>query len=265
MLIAVVGEGYCFAIDAVSYVAVVVSLLMMRDLRAGRVKPPVQTSVLAELAEGFRYVSRFLPVRSSLLLLALVSLMGMPFTVLMPAVATQVLHGGPHLLGFLMASSGAGAVLGALYMASRKDVLGLDKLLPRAAGIFGLSLVAFGFARVPWVALPLLALVGGGFMVQMAATNTLIQTLVTEDLRGRVMAFYTMAFLGTAPLGSLLAGTVAARAGTSITITGGGIICSLGAVVFALRLPRIREAGRKVFLERGIMVAVETDANAHSV
>ncbi len=202
ILIASVGEGWCFLVDAISYVAVIASLLAMRIPRETRVR--AASRLMEELGTGFRYVRDFMPIRTALLLLALVSTMGMPYAVLMPAFATDVLHGGPHTLGFLMAASGTGALAGAVYLASRRSVLGLGRVIAVAVMVFGGALVGFGLSRSFWLSLTLLPLVGAGFMVALASTNTIVQTIVEEHLRGRVMAFYTMAFLGTAPIGSLL-------------------------------------------------------------
>jgi MFS family permease len=217
--------------------------------------------VLDELRVGFRYVSRFAPVRSALVLLSLVSIMGMPYTVLMPALATNLLHGGPHTLGFLMTASGVGALAGALYLASRRTVLGLGLVMVWSTTVFGAGLVAFSFARTLWVALAILPAVGAGMMITMAATNTVLQTVVTEELRGRVMAFYTMAFLGTAPIGSLLAGVAGERVGTATTILIGGVSCLAAAGWFALRLPALRTEVRPIYLERGVLAAAEVDAS----
>lgn len=253
VIIAAVGEGWCFMIDAISYVAVIGSLLAMRIAAA----PPRATggSMLGDLATGFRYVAGFPPVRTALTLLAIVAAMGMPYTVLMPVVATNVFHGGAHTLGFLMTASGVGAVAGALYLASRPNVLGLGRVMVVSTFAFGAGLVAFGLVRVLWLALLVLPVVGAGFMVQMASTNTILQTITEERLRGRVMSFYTMAFLGTAPIGSLIAGVAATHIGAQATIIVGGIACLLGAVWLAVRLPTLREHVRPIYVERGILSA----------
>jgi MFS family permease len=262
IIIAAVGEGWCFMIDAISYVAVIASLLAMR-------LPPLPRrggggAIFKELRTGFQYVTRFMPVRTALLLLALVSLMGMPYTVLMPMIATQTLHGGAHTLGFLMTASGLGAVGGALYLASRRSVLGLGRVMVLATLAFGIGLVGFSQARSLWAALLVLPVVGAGMMIEMASTNTILQTIVEEELRGRVMAFYTMAFLGTAPIGSLLAGIVANRVGASPTILLGGVACIAGGVWLALRLRGMRELVRPIYIERGIISAVQADAGTAS-
>jgi MFS family permease len=250
-LIAAVGEGWCFMADAVSYLAVIASLLAMRVTPTRR--PRQATRLLEELAAGFRYVSEFTPIRTVLLLLAVVSTMGMPYAVLMPAVAAKILHGGPHTLGLLMTASGLGALGGAFYLAWRQTILGLGRVIVIASAVFGLGLVAFGLSRSLWLSLLILPLVGAGFMVSLAATNTIIQTITQEHLRGRVMAFYTMAFLGTAPIGSLLAGVLADRLGEPTTIILGGGVCLAGSAWFATRLPRMRELIRPIYLRQGII------------
>ena len=257
-LIAAVGEGWCFALDAASYVAVIASLLAMRVATTSR--PRAGTRLREELGAGFRYVAGSVPIRTLLLLLALVSTMGMPYTVLMPAIATRALHGGPHTLGFLMTASGIGALAGAFYLASRESVLGLGRAILIATTTFGVGLVAFSLARSLWVALICLPLVGGGMMIATAATNTIVQTIVDEEMRGRVMAFYTMAFLGSAPIGSLIAGVLAARIGPQSTVLLGGLACLCAALWFAMRLPVLRRVARRVYVAKGILPAEERTA-----
>jgi len=251
ILIAAAGEGWCFTLDGFSYLAVIGSLLAMRLRPAG--PRPAAKRVHEELGEGFRYAFGFAPIRSVLLLLALVSLMGMPYTVLMPVMAADVLHGGPHALGFLMGATGIGALCGAVYLASRRSVLGLGRLIPLAAVLFGCGLIAFSRSRSLPLSLGLMVVTGVGFMVQMASSNTVVQTIVREQMRGRVMSFYTMAFMGTAPFGSLLAGALASRIGVPNTILVGGGTCILGGLVFGSRLPRLRELVTPIYVERGIL------------
>jgi MFS family permease len=259
IIIALVGEGWCFMIDAISYIAVIASLLAMRVAAT----PPRTSSesVIDELRTGYRYVTGFPPVRTALTLLAIVSAMGMPYTVLMPVIASRVLHGGPHTLGFLMTASGLGAVAGALYLASRRSVLGLGRVMVVATLAFGSGMIAFGLARSLWLALLILPIAGGGFMIEMASTNTILQTITKEELRGRVMAFYTMAFLGTAPIGSLLAGIVASRIGAPATIIAGGVAILAGGAWLAFRLPTLREHIRPIYREMGIIAAVQADVS----
>ncbi|HJP85334.1 MAG TPA: MFS transporter [Gemmatimonadaceae bacterium] len=263
ILIAAFGEAWCFTVDAISYVAVIASLVAMRLDKPSAA--PRDTRVWEELRAGFRYVAHFEPTRDSLLLLALVATMGMPYAVLMPAIASEVLHGGPHTLGYLMTASGVGALAGAFYLASRRSVLGLGRAIVIASITFGLSLVAFSFSRRLWLSLLLLPFVGGGMMVEMASTNTILQTIVDDSMRGRVMAFYTMAFLGTAPLGSLLAGFAAAHIGPMETIFVGGLSCILGGALFAMRLPTLRAHVRPIYIERGILVAAEIEGGSKSL
>jgi MFS family permease len=251
LIIGAVGEAWCFLLDGLSYVAVIASLLAMQVvLRKREVRT---TALIEEMRIGFRYVSRFPPVRSALLLLALVSTMGMPYTVLMPAIARNVLHGDSHTLGYLMTATGAGALAGALYLATRRTVVGLGKVIAIAAGTFGVGLVLFSFSRNLLLSLVLLPIAGAGMMVTMASTNTFLQTIVDERLRGRVMAFYAMAFLGTAPIGSLIAGVAADRIGPTNTVMLGGLACMAGGAWFALRLPKFRALVRPIYIERGIL------------
>jgi predicted MFS family arabinose efflux permease len=177
----------------------------------------------------------------------------MPYSVLMPVFAGRVLHGGPHTLGFLMAASGLGALCGALYLASRSSVLGLGRIIPLSAAGFGLGLVLFSRSHWLWASLPLMFISGMGMMVQMASSNTVLQTIVDEDKRGRVMSFYTVAFVGTAPFGSLLAGFVASRVGAPDTLIAGGAACILGALVFTRSLPRLRGLVAPIYRRLGIL------------
>ena len=251
--IAVVGEAWCFMIDAISYIAVIASLLAMTITAAEVEKVVRNLNVRQQLAEGWRYVYNNPAISKILLLLAVVSLVGMPYTVLMPIFATEILHGGPYTLGFLMAASGTGALTGAFFLAARKSVLGLGRFIPGMAALFGTGLVLFSFSRMIWLSLILMFFTGLGFMVQMAVSNTLIQTIVEEDKRGRVMSFYTMAFMGTAPFGSLLAGSIAERIGAPHTLLIGGTGCVIGAIWFYQALPRLRQFVRPIYKEKGII------------
>ena len=257
LVIAAVGEGWCFMIDAISYLAVIASLLMM-SLTTRASLTTRGANMLRQLREGWTYAANFAPIRNVLLLLALVSLVGMPYTVLMPIFASKILHGGPNVLGLLMAASGVGALIGAMFLAARKTVLGLGKFIPIMAGTFGAGLVAVSFTRVVWLAAILMVVTGLGFMVQMAVSNTVLQTIVDEDKRGRVMSFYTMAFMGTAPFGSLLAGSVAERIGVPYTLMFGGIGCVVGALWFARSLPSLRKDVRPIYVKIGILPEVAT-------
>ncbi|HSS50804.1 MAG TPA: MFS transporter [Thermoanaerobaculia bacterium] len=254
VLIAAVGEGWCFFWDAVSYLAVIASLLLMR-LPPRPKRQAARSKVLPELREGLAYVAASPPIRSILLLLALVSLVGMPYTVLMPVFASTVLHGGPHTLGFLMAATGVGALLGAVFLARRRSVLGLGKVIPTTAALFGASLAAFSLSRFLGLSLVLLLFTGVGFMVTMSASNTVLQTLVEDNKRGRVMSLYTMAIMGMTPFGSLLAGGLASRIGAPRTLLFGGLGCIAAALWFTLLLPKLRERVRPIYVEMGILPA----------
>jgi MFS family permease len=233
ILIATVGEGMCFLLNAVSYVAVIAALMAMsmapKYIRAQR------AHIWQAWREGVTYAFGSPPIRSVLLLLAVVSFMGMPYATLLPIFAQEVLHGGAQTLGFLMAAAGIGALAGAMFLASRESVLGLETVLVVAAAIFGAGLIAFSLSRVFWVSFGLMIVSGFGMMVHMAAANTLVQTFVDDDKRGRVMSLHTMAVRGMVPLGSLIAGALASQIGAPATLTLGGICCVLGACIVASR------------------------------
>ncbi len=245
------GEGYCFLIDGISYLAVIASLLMMRVTMAASL--PSKASMLQQLKDGWTYVTGFPPVRTILSLFASISLMGMPFMVLMPIFAAQVLHGGPHTLGFLLGASGVGALISAVSLALRKTVRGLTTMIQLSAALFGLGLIGFGLSRFFPLSLLLMLIVGFGMMQGMAASNTVIQTLVRDDKRGRVMSFYTMAFMGMAPFGSLLAGSLAHRLGAPHAVMITGAFCVAGSIWFTTQLKSIRQAMRPIYIELGII------------
>ena len=250
IVIAAVGEGWCFAIDGVSYTAVVASLLMMHVASA---EPRRSVSMLEQLKEGWSYVTTFKPIRTILQLFALMSLMGMPFMVLMPIFAAQVLHGGPHTLGFLTGASGVGALISAVSLALRKSVRGLTTMIQISAALFGCGLILFGFSSNLFLSLALMLVVGFGMMQGLAASNTVIQTLVPEDKRGRVMSYYTMAFVGMTPFGSLLAGGLAHRFGAPHTVMITGAFCVAGSVWFTTQLKSVRAVMRPIYIEMGIV------------
>jgi MFS family permease len=267
LVIAATNEGWCFFIDGVSYIAVIASLLMMQ-LNVAAVRRAA-TSTFHEMKEGWSYVSGFLPIRTILMLFAVVSLMGMPFVVLMPIFAANVLHGGAHTLGFLMGAMGVGALISALSLAARKSVRGLIRIIPFAAVVFGLGLIGFGLSHSFWLSMLTVLIAGMGMMQGMAASNTIIQTLVSEDKRGRVMSYYTMAFVGMAPFGSLLAGTMASAipptpiwivkgmvlTGAQWTVIINGLVVVVGAAWFFSRLPAVRDVVRPIYQEMGIIPA----------
>ena len=249
--IASVGEGWCFLLNGLSYIAVILALLSMR------LKPHYRTEhqdgYLASIREGFAYAYRFPPMRAILLLIALVSLVGLPYSVLMPVFARDVLHGNAQTLGYLMGAVGTGALTGAVYLAARPSVLGLGRLIPIAAGVFGSALICFSFSKSLWLSLVLLFFLGLGMMVQLASSNIMLQTLADDAMRGRVMSLYTMAFLGMTPFGGLLVGFCASHIGVGLTLLLGGAICIAGAGVFAARLPGMRQAIRPVYIKKGIL------------
>jgi MFS family permease len=254
--IAAVGEGYCFLIDGLSYLAVIASLLAMK-------LPPIKTervaaSLFVQLKEGWTYVSTFAPIRTVLLSFAIISFMGVPYTVLMPIFATKVLHGGPHTLGFLMGAAGVGSVVSALWLAARKSVRGLYRVIPTVAAVFGLGLIAFSFSRNYWLSLALMGVTGFGMLQFAAASNTVIQTIVEEDKRGRVMSYYMMAYMGASPFGSLLAGSLAPVIGAPGTVLLCGVGCVAGAAWFWFQLPKLRPVIRPIYQRLGILAeAVE--------
>lgn len=251
LLIATVGEGICFLLNGISFFAVLAALMAMKIEPISREEK--DRHVLEGLKEGFSYAFGFAPIRSLLLLLALISLMGMPYTVLMPIFAGKILNGGPQTLGFLLGASGVGALSGAVYLASRKTILGLGRVIVVSAGLFGAGLIAFSFSRALWLSLIVMMVTGFGMMVQMASSNTVLQTLVEEDKRGRVMSFFTMAVMGTVPFGNLLSGTLASWIGAPETVMLGGILCILGAILFSRKLPSLRQMVRPIYIRKGIL------------
>lgn len=255
ILIATVGEGICFLLNGLSFIAVIMSLLAMKIIpkKSQRKSTPVWQG----LKEGFDYAFGFSPIRSMLLLLALVSLMAMPYMVLMPAFARDILHGDAHTYGFLMAAEGFGALAGAIYLASRKSVLGLERIIVIGSGLFGMGLIIFSLSRVYWLSLLLMIFVGFGIMLSVVPCNTALQTIVEEDKRGRVMSFFTMAFFGMMPFGSLLAGSLANKIGAPATIMIGGISCILGSALFAIKLSSFRSLMRPIYVKKGIILEDE--------
>jgi MFS family permease len=246
VLVATVGEGWCFFANGISYLAVIVGLLLMKIKALERIHLPGST--LASIIEGFRYVGRTGPVRSLLFLLGLISLLGLPYMVLMPIFADQILHGGARGLGLLMGASGIGALIGALSLAARSGARGLGRVVAFSAAGFGISLILFSFSRSFWLSAALLLPVGFTMIVEMAASNTLIQTLVPDNLRGRVMAVYSMMLMGMAPFGALLAGALAHHLSAPITVALGGAVCIVAAAVFGLRLPVFRREARQMIV-----------------
>ena len=233
ILIAACGEGICFLVNGLSYIAVIYALFSLQIVyRKNEIKGK---AMLEELNEGFLYAFHDPKMRSILLLMALTSIIGIPFIVLIPAYAKDILQGGPQTLGFLMSSMGAGALFGAFYLASRVNVKGLRKNIPLAVCVLGLGLIGLSISHLLWTSLILIFLAGFGMMIQVASSNTWLQTNVDDDKRGRMMSLFAVSFLGMAPFGSLLAGSLAARAGIGLTLLAGGISCILGALIFRFK------------------------------
>ena len=249
ILVAKIGEGWCFAVNAVSYIAVIVGLLLMDVQCERRVS---KNSPLVDIVEGFRWVNGTRVIRALLLLIGLVSLVGMPYTVLMPIFADQILHGGARGLGILMGATGVGALLGALTLAAKTGVTGLGRWVAITCAGFGVSIILFSSSRHFWLSVALLLPAGFSMMLQMACSNTLIQTMVPDRLRGRVMAVYSMMFMGMAPIGALFGGALAHRVGAPITIAVGGVACIIAAIWFGRQLPALRVEARRLIVAQGL-------------
>jgi MFS family permease len=249
ILLAKIGEGWCFGANAISYLAVIAGLFMMRVKCTPRTN---SSSPLADIVEGFRWVNQTQIIKALLLLLGLISLVGMPYTVLMPVFADKILHGGARGLGILMGATGVGALFGALTLASKTGVKGLGRWVAISCGGFGISLLAFAASRNFWLSVVLLFPAGYSMMLEMACSNTLIQTIVPDQLRGRVMALYSMMFMGMAPFGALFGGALADRVGAPITVAAGGVACVLGAIWFGRALPELRIEARRLIVAQGM-------------
>ncbi|HTD61743.1 MAG TPA: MFS transporter [Gemmatimonadaceae bacterium] len=251
LVIGVHGEGWCFLIDGVSYCAVIASLLFMRVSRVDMHR--ASSNMLAQMREGWDYVSTFRPIRTILLFFALLSLMGYSYSVLLPVFAGQILHGDARTLGWLTGASGVGALISALSLTVRKSVLGLTRMLQIASATLGAALIMFGLSRTLWLSLVFMVLVGFGMMQAAAVSNTVIQSLVPEDKRARVMSYYTMAFFGASPFGSLFAGALAHRIGAPATVMLTGACCIAGAIWFTLDLPKVRAIMRPIYQQMGLI------------
>ncbi len=256
VLIAAVGEGMCILINAVSYIAVIASLLLMRLKPLERVKR--EHKVWQSLQEGFGYAYNFSPIRALILIVGLLSLFGMPFSVLLPVYARDILHGGANTLGFLMGASGVGALTGALFLAQRKSVVGLGKVIVFTMLLFGTALIAFSFSKTLYISLLLMLFTGFGMIVSMASCNTLLQTIVDEDKRGRVMSLYATAFMGMAPVGSMLAGSVAELIGVNYTLAACGLLCAISIIPFAVQLGKLRKMVWPIYQRLGIVPEIAT-------
>ncbi|MEY2486558.1 MAG: hypothetical protein QOH39_2206 [Verrucomicrobiota bacterium] len=253
-LLTFVSPAVCFFVNALSYIPVIAALCFMR---VDEYIPTLQrASPLAELIEGIRYTMGFAPIRATLLLVALVSLLGMPYAVLMPIFAAEVLHGGPHTLGLLMTAPGLGALIGTIYLASRKSIVGAGVRIAAGAIIFSVGLIAAGVARDLTFSLIALGFVGLGMIIQLATSNTALQTIVDDDKRGRVMSLYTVSVMGMAPFGSFFGGALAHRVGVPMTFLFGGVICLGGALFFATKIPTLRPMVLPIYRRKGIIPEV---------
>jgi MFS family permease len=257
IVVAAVGEGWCFLLNGMSYVAVIIALLLMKTAPRTDVHPRVST--WHSLIEGFAFAWHTRPIRALLLLLGLVSVMGMPYTVLMPIIADRTLHGGPDAYGLLMSASGTGALAGAAILTLRRHIRGLGQWIAVTAIGFGISLIAFSFSRQLWLSAVLLVPAGFCMMVEMAASNTLIQSMVPDRLRGRVMAVYSMMFMGMAPVGALLAGAIAAPIGAPKTVAIGGAVCIAGGLIFSAKLPHLRGRARELIVAQQVSAGLPAD------
>jgi MFS family permease len=254
IIVAKFGEGICFLVNGISFVAVLIALLFMRIKRAEPAN--IRHHVFSELKEGFSYAFGFPPIRDMLILLAVLSFAIMQYTVLMPVFAKDILKGGSDTLGYLMSSSGIGALIGAIYLASRKSVRGLGKIMEISAFLFGAIIIIFAFSKNFILSMAALLIAGVGFISLIATSNTILQITTDDDKRGRVMSFYTMAFIGIAPFGSLAAGAIAERIGAPLTIMISGIISIICGVILTLRLPRLRQIARPIYIKKGIILEV---------
>ncbi len=257
ILVASIGEGWCFFANSVSYIAVIVGLLLMRIERPARLAQ--SGSPLENILEGFGFVRQTRAVRAILLLLGLVSFVGMPYAVLMPVFAAQILHGGAKALGILMCATGVGALLGAASLAARVGVKGLGRLIALCAGGFGISVILFSFSRIFWLSVVLLVPVGFFIMVQMASSNTMVQVMVPDRLRGRVISVYSMMFMGMAPFGALSAGALAHHIGAPWTVAAGGMLCIAAAIAFGLHIPKLRDETHELIMAQQMAAGLPSE------
>jgi len=262
LIIALFGEGICFLVNGASFFAVIWSLLAM-NIKKQRPKPG-RPRVMKELKEGFRYAFGFEPIRLILIILSITSIMGMAYAVLMPVFARDILKGGPETLGFLMSSGGLGALAATIYLASRKSIVGLGRLIPISTTIFAVSVMLFALSKSLWVSMILLSIGGFGMMVNMAACNTILQTISDDDKRGRVMSFYTMSFMGMAPIGSLASGVLAGHIGVVNTLIIGGAACVAVSIFFARKLPLIKKLIHPIYRKIGIISEIASGLNVAS-
>ena len=262
-LIAAFGEALCFLLNGLSYIAVIAGLRMMRGIqpnpRVGR-----QSVVLENLREGFLYAFGFPPIRALLLLLALISLTGAAYAQLLPIFAAQILHGAARTQGFLVSAVGVGALAGALYLASQTTVRGLGRVIGWAPAVFGAGLIAMGLSSRLWLTLTVMPVIGLGLIIQLAATNTVLQTIIDDDKRGRVMSFYAMSSMGMTPLGSLLAGILAQSIGAPLVVILGGTCCIAGSIAFLRQLPALRKLVHPIYMRKGIIPEVAVGLQSDS-
>lgn len=256
VVVAAIGEGWCFFANAVSYVAVITGLVMMRMER--RQRHSQMPSAMSQIKEGFGFVASERPVYALLALLGVVSLFGMSYSVLMPVFADQILKAGPRGLGLLMGSAGVGALAGAVSLALKREVKGLGRWIMLGATGFGAALIVFGQSRWLWVSCVVLLGAGYAMMVQMSSSNTLIQSMVPDRLRGRVMAIYSATFMGMAPLGALLSGMLAQRVGAPLAVALGGAACIVAGASFGLVLPKLRAHARRLIVAQQAEAAAPT-------
>jgi MFS family permease len=254
IMLATTGEGVCFLINAISYIFVVMSLLMMRIEKRETVKK--KGNLLKDMKEGLDYTFGFAPIKYLLILLAVVNLMGASYQVLVPVFAKEILHGGSDIFGFLMGAAGFGALIGAVYLASRETILKLGRLIPAATALFSIALIVLSFTKLFILSGVMMVFIGLGLMLQTASSNTILQTITDDDKRGRVMSFYTIAIMGTAPFGSLLGGFLAKTIGTPYTMLIGGVVCLAGAALFMKKLPELKSIVRPVYIKMGIIPEV---------
>lgn len=251
IILAALGTGWCFLLNTISFAAILITLMFMKISKEKIIES--ENSPLKDLKEGFAYVFGSVPIRTILMTLAVVSLMGMSFQVLMPIFAKDVLHGGANTLGFLMSSVGFGALTSGLFLASRKSVLGLGKYIAYSTAIFSVSLIVFAFSHNFFISMISLYFTGFGMIMQMASSNTVLQTLTDDDKRGRVMSFYTMAFMGTIPFGNLISGMLASIIGEAYTVLISGVSSLVVAVYFMRKLPEIRKHARPIYVKKNII------------
>jgi MFS family permease len=260
IMIAMMGEGMCFLLNGVSFITAILALVLMKTKPRGKAEN--EKRMIEGFTEGAKYVFGFPPIRAIILFLTLISLTAMQYAVVMPVFAKDILKGGPQTLGFLMTAIGAGALTGALYLASRKSILGLGRLIPAAAVVFGVALAAFSFSRSLLLSIALLYVVGAGMMVQIASCNTILQSVADDDKRGRVMSFYSLAFMGMSPFGSLIAGWLAGKVNAQAPFILGGICSIAGAYAFWRVLPELRKYTHPVYRKKGLIPEIELGVDA---